>query len=125
MYYDSLSFLNDTISYRPTVSNVAASPSTSTSSPLMSPSEGFEETSTTQHQRGSKSKSGKVEGAILEALNKVNAPVIIPATQPPPSINPICQRISELLGHMPQQERTILEIKLLQVAYEGAVDYLN
>lgn len=66
--------------------------------------------------------------AIINAIEKINQP--IPQQLPPPSlqvteVNPICQRISELLNNVPQGERTLLEIKLLQVAYEGAKKYLN
>lgn len=60
-----------------------------------------------------------MESAILETLNKINAP-----PEAVPIINPICVKISEVLNQMPQKERTQLEIKLLQVAYEGAKDFL-
>lgn len=72
--------------------------------------------------------------AIINALEKINSPVV-PPPPPPPSlqpslqvkeeVNPICLRISEILHHVPQGERTILEIKLMQTAYEGAKKYLQ
>lgn len=126
-YFDIMSFLNDTITFRPTISNVVIprespnmEPSTSNCpSPLTSP------VSVDEGRRGRKRQQG-VEGAILEALEKVNAPsypLQIP-TPAPSDVNPICQRISSMLSTMPQKERTLLEIKLLQVAYEGSKDFL-
>lgn len=64
--------------------------------------------------------------AIINAIEKINQPV--PPLPPPcrqvTEVNPICLRISELLSNVPQGERTSIEIKLLQVAYEGAKKYL-
>ncbi|XP_050314863.1 uncharacterized protein LOC126749222 [Anthonomus grandis grandis] len=124
-YFDNMSFLNDTLSFRPTVSNVPLpreSPSTSAvPSPLTSPISGDEGR---HRQKGSqKASQNVVEGAILKALEKINEPVQISAPTMP-DINPICQRISDMLALMPQKERTLLEIKLLQVAYEGSKEYL-
>lgn len=59
-----------------------------------------------------------VEGAIINALNKINTP------EASNEINPTCRTISDLLSKMPLRERTQLEIALLQKTYEAAYDYL-
>lgn len=126
-YFELMSFLNDSIKFRPTVSNVKLTPQSSTSSsPLMSSlfAEQGDELETPrrsqpEHPDPKVEKSG-VEGAILQALNRINTPHVESSN----TVNPICLRISELLSNMPQQARTVLEIKLLGIAYEGAEDYL-
>ncbi|CAH0547154.1 unnamed protein product [Brassicogethes aeneus] len=130
-YFEYMTFLNDTIKYQATLSNVILSPNTLgtespsiTSSPITSPND-------LPNQQGRKGKNLKdkerknVEHAILDALNKVNAPIEVTNPSPHSKINPICDRISQLLEQMPQGPRTRLEIKLLQVAYENSKDYLS
>lgn len=58
----------------------------------------------------------KTETAILDTLNKLNSFTETPSLN---CINPICIKISEILAQMPQKPRTVLEIQLLQAAYEG------
>lgn len=128
-YFDLLLFLNDTISYRPTVSNIISPPILSPSSSVSCASTASSLLAPKNPDVESKERAKKVhiEEAILKALNEVNHRAV-PIFQPPvpeDDINPICMRISEMLKFMPQNARTQLEIKLLQVAYEGSQKYLN
>lgn len=126
-YIDVMSFLNDTISYKTTVSNLdIRSPTDSRSSsitpPLPSP------TTSKPPKKFENAKSAqKIEGALLDALTKINTVPVPDSTLSMSSIpmNPICIRISELLEKMPQQPRTELELKLLQLAYDQAKCYLT
>lgn len=125
-YFDLLSFLNDTIGYRQTVSNIGSESISSRTTPLDRPANS---TATAPVVRGSqanvknKNQNTCVEEAIIDALARVsessssNESAI---TQ----INPICARISDILYKMPEKERTLLEIKLLQMAYEDAKNFL-
>ncbi|KAG5869674.1 hypothetical protein JTB14_035600 [Gonioctena quinquepunctata] len=115
-FYENMSFLRDTLNHRTTIGNIVTTP-------LTSPDEVNE-----VHRKkiGSSSKQ-TAEMAIINAIEKINQPL---PPLPPPSlqateVNPICRRISELLSNVPQGERTLIEIKLLQVAYERARKYLN
>lgn len=118
-FFDLMTFLNDTINYRATTTNLASGASTSsTPSPMMSPTLSDSESRTDLRQ---KRPPHKIEGAIIEALNNINNNPL----EAPTPINQICMRISEILDQMPQQPRTLLEIKLLQMTYEEAKDFLK
>lgn len=121
--FDLLSFLNDTIGFKRTVSNVRTSePSTSssTSSPTPKTLPNSASVAGTQTKDAKIEKSQDVEGAILEVLAKINSS----PNSEIPETNPICMRISDILYKMPEQQRTLLEIKLLQMAYEDAKHFL-
>ncbi|XP_072402389.1 uncharacterized protein [Diabrotica undecimpunctata] len=123
-YFDSLHFLSDTVKYRNTVSNIKSSVCASGSSASDSSLSPYEN-SEPLIELPPRSTKNKLEGAIIDTLNKINQE---PPPPPPAQTvisNPICQRISEMLQCMPQGPRTILEIKLLQVAYDGAKSFLE
>ncbi|XP_072399798.1 uncharacterized protein [Diabrotica undecimpunctata] len=114
VYYDYLSFLNDSIGYKPMVSNVKVQ------SKHLLPSD----TDTVIHNTVKQNKNDNIEVALIDTLQKINAPAPSPTVPSPAPVNPICSRISDLLSAMPQKERTCLEIKLLSMTFEGAKDYL-
>lgn len=114
-YFQNLTFLNDTIAYKATVTNLSPLMSPNTEQDLSARQKQVEAPSPRQKQV--EAPSTKMEGAILNALNRVNVPLI----EAP--VNPICIRISEMLNEMPQRPRALLEIKLLQVAFEGANEH--
>lgn len=125
-YFDSLQFLNDTVKYRPTISNVKLPECSKTPTPLTSPEFVPQNELNSELLLSSTKKKvldKAVEGAIIQALEKVNATPII--TENRPTINPICCRISSLLDKIPEREKTLLEIKLLQTTYEVAKPYLD
>ncbi|KAK4872604.1 hypothetical protein RN001_014633 [Aquatica leii] len=66
------------------------------------------------------SSTSGADAAIIDVLKTINAP---PPTQSD-NINPICRRISDVLNVMPQRERTMLEITLMQTVYDAAKDYM-
>lgn len=122
-YFDLMSFLNDTINFNPTVTNL--NKVSKIQFPLSCPNNIDDIEKATNNQdlscstkKKNQSKPTSVESAIIEAINKVNCP---PMEGPTTDFNPICARISDLLQQMPQGPRTLLEIKLLQVAFERII----
>lgn len=126
-FFDQMSFLNDTINFRPTVSNLpsvrppAISPGSTES--LISP---VPSDSSCSREPSREPKNPKIEGAIIDVLNKINKNYENQEAQVKPfTTNLICQRISDILDQMPQAPRTALEIKLLSLAFEEAKEFLK
>ncbi|CAG9818744.1 unnamed protein product [Phaedon cochleariae] len=140
-YYDLMSFLSDTIKYRPTVSNLKSNVSCNENDTQIEAADGSNNVNSASNSNSTRSSdttkngarlnrkdSKNIDLAIVEALNRVNAPVPVPPLPPPqsssPNINPVCITISEILSKMPFRERKTLEILLLQKAFDGAKDFL-
>ncbi|KAK4885670.1 hypothetical protein RN001_001941 [Aquatica leii] len=86
--FDVMSFLNDSLDYRPTISHLTNTTECTASSPNPTPSE-----SVTLKRRLKCSSTSSTEEAIIGALNRINTPVEItpPDNQ---SINPICMNLN-------------------------------
>lgn len=113
-----MTFLNNTISYKSTVSNLPSTSTTTVESTAVSPV-----ISPTPSDSSQKSKNQKVEEAIIEALNKINDYESCLNSEPKQPVNPNCLRISELLNQMPERARTALKIKLLGMAFEETKNF--
>ncbi|KAL1502874.1 hypothetical protein ABEB36_007952 [Hypothenemus hampei] len=116
VYYKQMNFLQDTMIFKPTISNIISSNSSSSSTPLTSPTQ--IETPSLKRRRLDTPPT-RTENAIIEALNNINKSSEVE------TINPICIRMSEILEKMPPIHRMAAEIKLLQTLYKEAKDYLQ
>ncbi|CAH1109937.1 unnamed protein product [Psylliodes chrysocephalus] len=115
-HFDAMAFLRDTVAPRTTISSHSTE-SVCLFSPPSTSNEGFEVTPSKR-----KNKTGNEEqiaSSILQAVEKVCT-----TESTNVQLNPICQRISELLEKIPAREKTELEIKLLTITYDAAKQYM-
>ncbi|KAK4887426.1 hypothetical protein RN001_003697 [Aquatica leii] len=118
-FYDQMGFLNDTLNYRNLVNIFMLYSSTTTNLAKLSSA-----SSSGDEYKKRKEKPNSTDVAIIDAINRINSPATSIETASIEDVNPICLRISQILKFMPQRERTDLEIKLLQLTFETAKDYL-
>ncbi|XP_030753849.1 uncharacterized protein LOC115880711 [Sitophilus oryzae] len=106
-HYESMKFLKDCLAPRATITNITPVQDTLTVSTSTTPEP--------QTPKGTKRQREREDSAsiIVEAIKNLPPP---PIAISPTNINPICQRLSEMLGTLNQEDCLDLEIQLLQLA---------
>ncbi|KAF5303536.1 hypothetical protein FQR65_LT18970 [Abscondita terminalis] len=131
-FYEQMAFLNDTLNYRNTTTNLKLSPSSTSSGDehkkqrnkpnstdaAISPSS----TSSGDEHKKQRNKPNSTDAAIIDAISRINSTPVEAASKE--DVNPVCIRLSQILQMMPQRERFNLEIRLMELAYESAQNYL-
>ncbi|KAG5864526.1 hypothetical protein JTB14_002378 [Gonioctena quinquepunctata] len=117
-HFEAMAFLSDTVSRRRTISS-HSSESVCLLSPSSTSNSNGEFQVTTSKRKNKTGNEEQIASSILRAVENVCS---TDSTNIP--LNPICQRISEMLEKMPAREKTELEIKLLTITYDASKQYM-